>query len=109
MTKMTKTTKTRNIIKKAKTMKNFNKCCTATFHGINKWYQHMFEHLGWMVLAKNKGYTDKIIVYKNSLIRLKMAIEKKLKSVSEHDRKEDLMIMHRDVDVLLKHVMQDFK
>ena len=41
-------------------------CCEATFHGLNKWYEMEFEKLGWMVLAKSRGHTDKITAYMNS-------------------------------------------
>ena len=51
-----------------KTMKKrmFRQKCSskATMHGLNKWYEKMFEELGWMVLAHNRGMTDKIHHYK---------------------------------------------
>lgn len=82
-------------------------CCDTTFRGIGKWYQHMFETLGWMILAKDQGMTDKTTTYLNSMKRLKMAIEQKLKSTRDHDRKEDLMVMHKNVCVLMEHSEKD--
>jgi len=50
----------------------------------------MFEKLGWMLLAKRNGWHDKVETYKNSVHRLCMAIERKIKEVREADRKDDL-------------------
>jgi hypothetical protein len=80
----------------------------VTYHGIHKWHNHLYEHLGWMVLAKHHGYTDKINSYKHSVLRLKTAIEQKLAGIHDLDRKDDLMILHRNVLVLMEHVNKDF-
>jgi plasmid maintenance system killer protein len=68
----------------------------------------MFEELGWMILAKHRGMLDKIMTYKNSVNRLRQAIEKKLKVTKDADRKDDLRIMHENVLVLLEHIEKDF-
>ena len=68
----------------------------------------MFEELGWMVLAKERGMTDKIMTYKHSVNRLQQAIEKRLKNTRDHDRKEDLKIMLENVCVLCDHIDKDF-
>jgi|LauGreSBDMM110SN_4_FD.fasta_scaffold40042_1 predicted ATP-binding protein involved in virulence len=81
----------------------------ATGHAIKKWYEKMFEQLGWMILADQKGYTDKITSYKASLERLKDAIETKMQNVHESDRKEDLKIMHENLMILMSHVNKDFR
>jgi len=83
-------------------------CCDATFHGLHEWHKHMFEQLGWMILAKSHGFTDKIAVYKSSLIRLKHSLEEKIKSTKEKDRKDDLHILHKNVCILIEHVEKDF-
>jgi hypothetical protein len=88
---------------------NKNQKIEATFHGIHKWYTAEFERLGWMVLAQNKGYKDKITTYKHSLMRLKNAIETKIASIHELDRKDDLLIMHKNLLVLIDHVHHDFR
>jgi hypothetical protein len=83
-------------------------CCEATYHGIHEWYKDEFEKLGWMILAKDRGLTDKINTYKNSLKRLKDSIEHKLTHVKETDRKDDLKIMWNNVNILIAHVDKDF-
>jgi hypothetical protein len=94
-----------------KTMKTYSghyECCDATFHGIHHWFKAMFEELGWMILAKERGMMDKVMTYKNSVNRLRMAIEKKLKNTRDVDRKDDLKIMHENVCILCDHVEKDF-
>jgi predicted ATP-binding protein involved in virulence len=83
-------------------------CCDATFHGIHHWYKHMFEELGWMILAKSRGMTDKVTTYLSSIRRLKTAIEQKIKHVKDSDKKEDLKIMHHNVCILMEHAEKDF-
>ena len=83
--------------------------CGTTMHGLHEWYVAMFEKLGWMILAKNKKYNDKIAAYKNSIRRLKHELEQKIEQVEEHDRKTDLKIMHHNVCLLMDHVNKDFK
>jgi hypothetical protein len=77
-------------------------------HGLHEWYENKFEKLGWMILAKDKGYNDKIMCYKTSLNRLKTAIEHKMTHIHEADRKEDLQIMLHNVKILVDHVNKDF-
>jgi hypothetical protein len=80
-------------------------CCEHTFCGLGHWHKAMFEKLGWMVLAKKMGYTDKIETYRNSIRRLQEAIEHKLKHhTHDYDRKEDLKIMCGQVCELQDHV-----
>jgi len=80
----------------------------VTMKGINKWFKSVFEQLGYMVLAKSKGMSDKIQVYINSVHRLKQAIEDKKNKVYDADKVEDLRIMSANLDVLLKHIHKDF-
>ena len=88
--------------------KNLGKCCDVTMEGLHNWYVEMFEHLGWMVLAKSRQMMDKIQTYKNSLQRLHMAIEQKMKKVHNSDSKDDLSVMLKNVNILMAHVEQDF-
>jgi hypothetical protein len=80
----------------------------VTMKGINKWFKSAFEKLGYMILAKSKGMTDKIQVYINSVHRLRQAIEDKKNKVYDADKVEDLRIMSAHLDVLLKHIHKDF-
>jgi len=84
------------------------RCCDATMHGIFKWYDETFEKLGWMILANSRGMTDKIKTYMNSLARLKMAVEKKIENIHDSDKKDDLIIMLDNINILNKHVVDDF-
>lgn len=81
----------------------------ATTMGLNEWYKHMFEKLGWMILAKSYGdMNDKIVTYKHSLIRLRNKIQCKIDSVYDYDKRDDLYIMLRNVNILIAHVKKDF-
>jgi hypothetical protein len=62
-----------------------------------------------MILAKDRGMIDKISVYVNSIYRIHMAIQQKIKTTEEKDRIQDLKIMEKNIKVLLAHVQKDFK
>lgn len=84
-----------------------NEC--TTFKGLHKWHAAMFEKVGWMVLAKNKCHSEeeaklKLQVYRNSIEKLKKALEKKLDTTINEDRKGDLKILLKDVDILKEFV-----
>ena len=92
-----------------KTRKIPGTCCETTFKGLNRWYKSVFEKLGWMVLAHERGMTDKVKVYVNSVYRIHMAIDQKMKKTEDKDRLEDLRVMKKNVQILLVHVQKDFK
>ena len=92
-----------------KTRKIPGTCCETTFKGLNRWYKSVFEKLGWMVLAHERGMTDKVKVYVNSVYRIHMAIDQKMKKTEDKDRLEDLRVMKKNVQILLNHVQKDFK
>ena len=94
--------------KHGRTMKMRESCCPATMHGLHKWYEAMFEKLGWMVLAKSRGHTDKIVSYMKSLFRLRKALQQKIAKIGEKDRKDDLEIMCHNLDILIAHAEYDF-
>jgi hypothetical protein len=89
-----------------KTRKNVG-CSDATFRGLNKWYQSMFETLGWMVLSKEKGMSYKLPTYKTSLQKLKCALQKKIDYINDRDKKKDLEIMLENVEILIRHAAKD--
>ena len=98
---MVKTQKKRSFAKK--TCKN-----TATFYAFNVWYKDMFEKLGWMVLAKSwGGMEDKLISYKKSIHRLEHKLACKMNVVHDPDKKDDLYIMWKNVQVLKAHADKD--
>ena len=73
-----------------------------------KWHDRMFEHLGWMILAKEHGYDDKISTYKKSIVRLREAIEQKMEETNDKDKIEDLKVLHKNTKLLIKHANKDF-
>jgi hypothetical protein len=77
-----------------------------TARDLNKWYSKMFEKLGYLVLAKEDGTSDKMAHYKMTLTRLAKAL--KDKKVVDKDKRKDLDIMCRNVEVLLDHVNKHF-
>ena len=83
-------------------------CCPATMHWLNKWFEEMFEKLGWMVLAHKKGYKDKVVSYMKSLHRLRKALHQKMAKVHDIDRKNDLAILAHNLNTLIAHAERDF-
>jgi hypothetical protein len=77
-------------------------------HTLYEWYHNMFEHLGWMILAKSQGDMEqKIVAYKHSLTKLKHQIECKINVLNDIDKKNDLHIMLDNVEILIKHANKD--
>jgi hypothetical protein len=79
-----------------------------TFQALHKWHCAMFEKLGWMLLAKEHGYHEKIHAYKASIHYLCDALERKIRQTREMDRKNDLKILLKNTHVLMDHVAKDF-
>ena len=93
-------------MKKLKISKMTRKCKhQATNDGLIKWYNEMFEKLGWMVLAKSNGMRDKIVSYKHSLNRLKQHLECKITATFDMDKTNDLKIMLNNVKILISHTI----
>ena len=53
--------------------------------GIHHWHTRMFEKLGWMVLAKEKGYDYKVDAYKKSTLKV-FKVEEKSEEVKNVDK-----------------------
>ena len=99
----------KQVSKKTGTLKRNKNIHDETFHGIIVWYENSFKQLGWMVLAQKFGYSDKISSYVNSVHRLKKAIQEKMTHrLVISDRKEDLSIMLKNLEVLIEHINKDF-
>jgi len=72
----------------------------ATMHGIQNWYVAEFEKLGWMVLAKAKGYDDKVSMYKKAIDHLLKTTEHVMGEYQSANRKHDLNVVHMHTMVL---------
>ena len=79
-----------------------------TFHGLHKWYEAMYEKLGWMVLANAKGYHYKVADYKKSIHHLLKSLEHVMSEYKNQNRIHDLKVLHMNTVVLLEHVDKDF-
>jgi len=79
----------------------------STFHGLQEWHNAKFEKLGWMVLAKAKGYGYKIADYKKSIHHLILSIEHVKEEYSEADRKHDLHVLWMNAKVLEEFVKKN--
>jgi len=73
----------------------------CTFDGVECWFKEKYEKLGWMVLAKAKGYDFKIKAYKMSLKHLLMTIENLMTEYKDMDKLHDLKVLHMDTRVLI--------
>jgi len=81
----------------------------TTFHALIEWYNQKFEKLGWMLLAKKKGYMDKVHAYLNSINRLEKAIEYKMQHIHDKDKADDLEILLENIKVLKHHANKDLR
>ena len=68
----------------------------------------MFEKLGWMILAKEHGYHEKIHAYKAAIHHLHDALVKKIRQTRDADKKADLQILLKNNHLLMEHVNEDF-
>ena len=69
----------------------------CTFHGLHKWHEHMFEHLGWMIMAKEHNSKLKIKAYMDSIQRFLECAAKKIENTRDEDRKDDLAILMKNM------------
>ena len=97
----------------AKTRKNHKNLkhippLASTFRGLQDWHKVMFEKLGYMVIAKAKGYDYKIATYKKGLKHLKESIEHVMREYTNVNTKHDLKVLHMHLMVLIDHVNKDF-
>jgi hypothetical protein len=77
-----------------------------TMAGLHEWYEKKFEKLGWMVLAKEKGYDYKISNYKKGIHHLLESIEHVMAEYEDPDRVHDLEVLHMNVKCLEDFVMK---
>ncbi len=79
-----------------------------TFHGLNCWSKSLFEKLGYMVLAHHHGHNEDTKCYIKNIKSLEKAIKEKIPTTICEDKKNDLMILQRNVQILLYHAEKDF-
>ena len=72
----------------------------ATFQGVQHWFKAEFEKLGWMLLAKAKGYDFKVVAYKKAIRHMIMTIEHLMTEYSEADRIHDLNVLLMEAKIL---------
>ena len=80
----------------------------AATMGLMKWYIHLYEKLGWMVLANHQGLVLAMEFYKRSISVLKDRIICIIDSVRDYDKRDDLQIILNNVIVLEKYVNTNF-
>jgi hypothetical protein len=76
----------------------------TTYHGLEKWFVHVFESFGWMTLAKNQKRTVKITAYKDSVKNLHAALRERLAVTKDAVHKMDLENLLYNVAVLEKAI-----
>jgi hypothetical protein len=76
----------------------------ATYLNIDRWYRRMLDDVGYMILAKGKGYDAKIQSYKESFANLLKTIELVRKDSKGHDRIRDLTVLHKKATYVYEFV-----
>ena len=74
----------------------------CTFYGLHKWHKAMFEKLGWMIMAKEHNSGLKIKAYMECIQNFLSCVEKKLANTRDEDRKDDLVILMKNMMCLQK-------
>ncbi len=87
-------------------MKGKNSGSSLTYECLHKWYDSLFQKLGWMVVDFERGYN--VDAYKQEVKELKSSISDKMKGVRDADKKADLKIMLENTKILLNHIDKDF-
>jgi hypothetical protein len=75
-----------------------------TMAHLNHWHCKMFEKLGWMTLAKAKGYDFKVSAYKKSVEHLHKSILHVMKEYQDPDRIHDLNVLRLEVECLMETI-----
>ena len=80
----------------------------VTYNGLHCWSKSLFEKLGYMVMAHYHGHNEDTKCYIKNIKSLEKAILEKHKNTVCEDKKNDLMVLHRNVMILLHHAEKDF-
>lgn len=90
-----------------KSQKAGDKTPSMTFNCINKWYDSVFEKLGWMVVDHNRG--ENVSAYKAEIADLEDYLNYALSYTKDGNRKSDLSIMLANTKILKEHADKDFQ
>jgi hypothetical protein len=82
---------------------------TATFHGLHDWHKHIFQHLGWMILAKEHKKTLKVRAYVDEINRFEKALKEKIYKTTDIDRRDDLYELLEHSKILKKYSSKLFR
>ena len=80
----------------------------CTFEGLTHWTRNMFEKLGYVILAASRGDDYLVADYIRTLSELSVALNDKIKSIKDDDKREDLHTLSDHVNVLTEHVRKEF-
>ena len=75
----------------------------ATMNGLVMWHTRLFEHFGWMIMAKAKGDGYKVKNYKKNIRDFIRTAAKSLKEYQDGNRKRNVRILLKQVMVLKNH------
>ena len=99
-------------MKHNKTSKKIHKkpkvMCEVTLSALQTWYEHLFEKLGWMILAHKRGMMEKIMNYKHTVQHFEKCVQDRMCHVNDKDAKMDLQIMLDNIGILKDHIAKDF-
>jgi len=76
---------------------------------LQDWTTGLYEHYGWMVLAKRRGHREKIRAYLKSLDHLCDAIQEKKKMTQNQNRKMNLNVLNKKVTILQNEACKKLK
>jgi predicted nuclease of restriction endonuclease-like (RecB) superfamily len=80
-----------------------------TIYGAHKMYSTLIERFGWMLLANQHKSKAKSNLYIRSLGQLIKNLEKKQKTIKDHDIKKDFSIMVENIEYLKEHAEEAFE
>jgi hypothetical protein len=79
-----------------------------SYHSLNNWYKYLFEHLGYIILAKEHNMIDKIMVYSRSLEKFCIEVDDYINKNSKiaDDKKNDLIQLKSNVLILKNYFLK---
>src|SRR5579871_999426 len=75
-----------------------------TYHGLEDWYESIFEEAGWVILANAHGHHFKVLAYRQQILHLIKALKVKKANINDDDKIGELNIMINNVEYLLQFV-----